>query len=211
LVRARRWLPAVAIAVICGVLYAVRISGPAFFDNEGRYAEVARQMVATGDWITPRLDDTLFLNKPPLTFWLAALSFETLGQGEAARLASIGTAMVAIVSTVRLGGLLYGELTGCLAGLLLATTFGFVLEARTLRPDMLVVATVATALLCFAHVEVGDERRRGRWLVGAYAALGVGMQAKGFVPAALAGLAIAAITWPRHGAALARLVSVPGS
>ena len=36
-------------------------------------------MVTTGDWITPRLNDTLFLNKPPLAFWLAAVSFETLG------------------------------------------------------------------------------------------------------------------------------------
>lgn len=211
LVRWARWLPAVAIAIVAGAFYAIQISEPAFFHNEGRYAEVARQMVTTGDWITPRLNDTLFLNKPPLAFWLAAVSFETLGYSEAARLASIGAAMVGIVSTVRLGALLHGELIGCLAGLLLATTFGFVLEARTLRPDMLVVATVATALLCFAHVEAGDERRRRRWLVGMYAALGAGMLAKGFVPAALAGLAIAAITWQRHGAAaLPRLISVPG-
>ena len=211
IVRRARWLPAVAIAIVAGAYYAIQISAPGFFHNEGRYAEVARQMVTTGDWITPRLNDTLFLNKPPLTFWLAALSFATLGYSEAARLASIGAAMVVIVATVRLGALLHGEPIGSLAGLLLATMFGFVLEARTLRPDMLVVATVATALLCFAHVEAGDERRRRRWLVVMYAALGAGRLAKGFVPAALAGLAIAAITWQRHGAAgLTRLVSVPG-
>jgi hypothetical protein len=79
IVRWARWLPAVAIAIVAGAFYAIQISEPAFFDNEGRYAAVARQMVTTGDWITPRLDDTLFLNKPPLAFWLAAVSFETLG------------------------------------------------------------------------------------------------------------------------------------
>ena len=79
IVRWARWLPAVAIAIVAGAFYAIQISEPAFFDNEGRYAEVARQMVTTGDWITPRLNDTLFLNKPPLAFWLAAVSFETLG------------------------------------------------------------------------------------------------------------------------------------
>src|SRR5438132_4544913 len=57
---------ALALALGAGALLAVRLDVPAFFDNEARYAEVAREMALGGDWISPHLDFTLFLNKPPL-------------------------------------------------------------------------------------------------------------------------------------------------
>ena len=70
---------ALALALGAGALLAVRLDVPAFFDNEARYAEVAREMALGGDWISPHLDFTLFLNKPPLVFWLAALVFRVAG------------------------------------------------------------------------------------------------------------------------------------
>src|SRR5216110_3264497 len=103
---------AVALALGAGALLAVRLDVPAFFDNEARYAEVAREMVLSGDWISPHLDFTLFLNKPPLVFWLAALVFRLAGPTEWARLVSVGAAMVALLATFRLGALLYGGTTG---------------------------------------------------------------------------------------------------
>src|SRR5439155_789166 len=124
---------AVALALGAGALLAVRLDVPAFFDNEARYAEVAREMVLSGDWISPHLDFTLFLNKPPLVFWLAALVFRLAGPTEWARLVSVGAAMVALLATCRLGALLYGGTTGLVAGLALATSLGFVPEARTPR------------------------------------------------------------------------------
>src|SRR5438067_2351338 len=184
---------AVALALGAGALLAVRLDVPAFFDNEARYAEVAREMVLSGDWISPHLDFTLFLNKPPLVFWLAALVFRLAGPTEWARLVSVGAAMVALPATCRLGALLYGGTTGLVAGLALATSLGFVLEARTLRPDMILTATVVVALLCWQSAERGGARR-ARWLAGLYAALGVGVLAKGLVPLVLVGLPIAAVT-----------------
>ena len=53
------WWPAAVLAVVAAGFYAVHLNLPGFFDNEGRYAEVARTMVTSGDWITPRLDGTL--------------------------------------------------------------------------------------------------------------------------------------------------------
>jgi len=184
---------AVALALGAGALLAVRLDVPAFFDNEARYAEVAREMVLSGDWISPHLDFTLFLNKPPLVFWLAALVFRLAGPTEWARLVSVGAAMVALLATCRLGALLYGGTTGLVAGLALATSLGFVLEARTLRPDMILTATVVVALLCWQSAERGGARR-ARWLAGLYATLGVGVLAKGLVPLVLVGLPIAAVT-----------------
>src|SRR5581483_10964015 len=123
----RRWPPAaaVALALTAGALLAVRCDRPPFFDNEGRFAEVAREMVESGDWITPRLDGTLFLNKPPLTYWLAGLVFRVTGPSEWARLVPVLAAVVTLFATCRLGALLYGARVGLLAGVVLATSVGF--------------------------------------------------------------------------------------
>src|SRR5438067_1745548 len=158
---------ALALALGAGALLAVRLDVPAFFDNEGRYAEVAREMILRGDWISPHLDFRLFLNKPPLTFWLAALVFRVAGPTEWARLVPIAAAAVALLATCRLGALLYGERAGLAAGIALATTLGFVLEARTLRPDMILTASVVSALWCWQAAERGGTNRP-RWLAGMY-------------------------------------------
>jgi 4-amino-4-deoxy-L-arabinose transferase-like glycosyltransferase len=191
-------LTALALAVLAGVAFAIRLDTPAFFDNEGRYAEIAREMIVRRDWITPYLDFTLFLNKPPLTSWLTALVFQWTGPSEWARLVPVAGAMVALYATCRLGELLYGARVGLVAGVMLATGLGFVLEARTLRPDMLLAASVATALLCWQRAETTPEGR-ARWLAGMYVALGVGVLAKGLVPLVIAGLPIGAVTLREHG------------
>ncbi len=191
-------LGAIALGLGAGALLAVRLDLPAFFDNEARYAEVAREMVTSGDWVSPRVDFTLFLNKPPLVFWLAALVFRIAGPTEWARLVPVGAAVVALVATCRLGALLYGGTAGLVAGVALATSLGFVLEARTLRPDMILVAAVAVALLCWQMAE-RSTTRRARWLVGLYAALGLGVLAKGLVPIVVASFPLAAVTLRDHG------------
>ena len=200
---ARTWgLPAaLALGGAAAALLSVRLDVPALFDNEGRYAEVAREMLLRGDFITPTLDFTLFLNKPPLTFWLAALVHHLTGPSEWARLVSVAWAAVALVATCRLGALLYDERTGLVGGALLAVTLGFVLEARTLRPDMTVAATVVLALLCWRHIlrHADGDRARLRWLVAFYASLGVGMLAKGLVPVVLVGIPVGIVTLLERG------------
>src|SRR5262249_59179912 len=69
---AARWGPALLMALAFGVLVSIHLGRPGFFDNEGRYAEVAREMLLRRDLVTPTLNFSLFLNKPPLLYWLAA-------------------------------------------------------------------------------------------------------------------------------------------
>ena len=195
--RDTRWL-ALALAVTASALLAIRLDLPAFFDNEGRYAEVAREMVLRRDWISPHLDFTLFLNKPPLTFWLTAVVFSLAGPTEWARLVPIAGAAVALFATCRLGALLYGETTGLVAGFALATMFGFALESRTLRPDMLISAAVVVALACWQRAEQ-PRARRTPWLVALYVALAMGVLAKGLVPVIVAGVPIGVVTLREHG------------
>jgi 4-amino-4-deoxy-L-arabinose transferase-like glycosyltransferase len=192
---------ALALGGVAAALLAVRLDVPALFDNEGRYAEVAREMLLRGDFITPTLDFTIFLNKPPLTFWLAALVHHLTGPSEWARLVSVAWAAVTLVATCRLGALLYGERVGLVAGALLAVTLGFVLEARTLRPDMAVAASVVLSLLAWRHAMRRPARDGVRlaWLVALYASLGVGMLAKGLVPLVLAAIPIGIVTLRERG------------
>ena len=189
---------ALALVLVASVLIAIRLDAPAFFDNEGRYADVAREMVASGDYLTPHLDGTLFLNKPPLLYWLAAFVFRLAGPTEWARLVSIGAAAITLFATCRLGALLYGEAAGLVAGAALATTIGFVLEARTLRPDMIVVAVVVLALFFWQRARVGSAGRTA-WLAAFYVVLSVGVLAKGLVPIVLVGIPVTSLTLAGEG------------
>src|SRR5688572_23792863 len=67
-----RWAT-VGLASLTALALSIRLDQPGWFDNEGRFAEVAREMLVQGDWVTPDLNFHPLLTKPPLTQWLAAL------------------------------------------------------------------------------------------------------------------------------------------
>ncbi len=53
-----------------------------FIPDEARYAEIPREMLVTGDWTTPRLNDLKYFEKPPFQYWLTAMSFAVFGEDE---------------------------------------------------------------------------------------------------------------------------------
>ncbi|MBI4591200.1 MAG: glycosyltransferase family 39 protein [Candidatus Rokubacteria bacterium] len=161
---------------------------PAFMDNESRYAEVAREMLLSGDWMTPRLNFTVFLNKPPLAYWLTALTFEAVGINEYGRLWVALTALGTLGVTFLLGRTLGGSRVGLLSSLVLLTSAGFFLEGRTLRPDLLLVLLVSTALLGFLKAsQARTIRDRTLWVYLSVFALALSVLAKGLVGVALVG------------------------
>src|SRR5512132_569382 len=77
--------------------------------DEGRYAEIAREMSSSGDWLTPRLNGLKYFEKPPLQYWLTAAAFDAFGVGNAtARLATVASTLAAVFfigfASWRLGG-----------------------------------------------------------------------------------------------------------
>jgi 4-amino-4-deoxy-L-arabinose transferase-like glycosyltransferase len=206
------WGAALLLALAFGSLASIHLDRPGFFDNEGRYAEVAREMLVRHDLVTPEMNQTLFLNKPPLMYWLAAGAFTLGARDEWARVASVLAAMVSVFFTCRLGARLFDDVTGLIAGAFLATMFGFVLEARTLRPDGVLVASVVAALYCWRLAEGAPDRRRAPWLALGWASLAIGFMAKGAVPVAVVAIPVVVCTVRDHGLrGLWRLQPLAGS
>src|SRR5262249_41775048 len=150
--------------------------------------EVAREMRLRRDFVTPEMNGSLFLNKPPLMYWLTASAFALGADAEWARIVSVAAAATSVFLTCLLGARLFDGGTGLLAGAFLAPMFGFVLESRALRPDSVVITSVVGALSCWQAAEDARPSRRTWWLVIGWAALAVGFMAKGGVPVAVAAI-----------------------
>ena len=183
----RRLLLLVALAA---PLYVWRLNQPGFSDTEGMFAEPAREMVASGDWVTPRLNGEPFLTKPPLMYWLSAPVFAFAGPTEYVRLWSVLAALATIAATGALGRELFGDAAGLTTATVLATTAGFFVEARMLRTDMVLVLAVTLAFYYYVRL----RRGAGTAIAAAFwATLAVGILDKGFVPLVLAGATIALV------------------
>jgi 4-amino-4-deoxy-L-arabinose transferase-like glycosyltransferase len=165
-----------------------RIARPGFSDTEGMFAEPAREMVLTGDWITPRMNGEPFLTKPPVMYWLPAALFTITGPTEYARLWPALAALATVAVTGALGCELFGETVGLTAAIVLATSLGFLVEARLLRADMPLVLVVTLALYCYVRLRGGG----GVWTAVAFwATIGIGLLDKGFLALLLPGSIIA--------------------
>lgn len=105
--------------------------------DEGRYSEVAREMIETGDWIVPHLWYLPHLDKPPMTYWLVAVSMKMFGQNEwAARLPLALAGMSGVLAVWMLGCSLGGRRVGFWSALILQTSLLYFAMARMLTTDM---------------------------------------------------------------------------
>jgi 4-amino-4-deoxy-L-arabinose transferase-like glycosyltransferase len=194
--RARRAAQITWAVLICATLYACYFShlgvigfiGP----DEPRYAWIARDMMETHDWVTPRLYGKPWFEKPPLFYWAAGLSFKWFGVTEAAaRLPSAVSALLATLAVAWLALRLYGAETARWLLLLLPTTVGMIGFSHAAATDMPFSAMLTIAMVCAAAL-LGLIRNKNtpilRWkrllalvLFGAF--LGLAVLAKG--PAAI--------------------------
>jgi 4-amino-4-deoxy-L-arabinose transferase-like glycosyltransferase len=179
-----------AVLLLVGaVFFLFRLGSPGLMDpDEGRYAEIAREMLLLKDWLIPHLNLLPYLEKPPLVYWLTALSFQVLGLSEwAARLPSALCALGGVILAYGLGRTFWGPAAGLLSALVLATCGGYVVMGRLLTLDM--------ALTFFLNLGVGLgylalSRERPRLWPWAYLALALGVLTKGPVA-----LVLAAVIW----------------
>ena len=176
------------------LLAAVR---PLALPDEGRYGEVSRWMLLSGDWLVPRLNGLPFFHKPPLLHWLQAAAMALLGPT-----AWAGRLVPALAAGLMLGGLyaaarrLTGERLARPAAWMLATSPACLLGGQYINHDMLVAAWIASAIWCFAlaflvapasaDAEHADTPHAG-WARAGFVACALGLLTKGLIGVVLPG------------------------
>jgi hypothetical protein len=193
---------------------------PLLDPDEGLYAEISREMLKSGAWLVPHFNGLPYLEKPPLYFWLTALTLWIFGSVEwAPRLWSAFPALGSVLLTWRIGRRLYGSTAGLLGALALSTTTGYALYVRKASTDFLFVFCLTLALYGFLRDAEQRTTKRTRFLLF-YLGAGLGLLTKGLIgilfPALIVGLTLC---WVRRltiaelnlarGAALFGLVALP--
>lgn len=162
-------------------------------DVDAVQAQIAHNMLQSGDWVTARLDGIAYLEKSPLIYWIMAVSFKIFGVHDwAARLplAFINIALCWV--TARFAMWAFDRRAGIYSGTILATCVGIFLFTRILIPDAALTLTIALALWSFLRLLDPFERRRTTWFFVLYISLACGLLLKGLI-AAVFPVAIAAI------------------
>lgn len=159
--------------------------------DEGRYAEMSREMLVSGDWWVPTLHGLAHLQKPPLIYWFTAAGFQLFGLTEwSARLpsalAALGTAWLTFV----IGRRLFRVEAGMAAAVVLVTSVEFFVLARMLTPDMLMTFWIVAAMAAFVRWTATPQQNRWQWLF--FSAMGFGFLTKGPVALLVPGCAAAA-------------------
>ncbi len=159
-----RPLPETLLAILFGLLVLVEpFRVPLIDPDEGRYAEIPREMLASGDYVIPHQNGVVYLEKPPLSYWLVAGSFRLFGETEEAarlpgKLATVGTMLALFLFARRRAGERAGALAATFFG---GSLLGFGL-ARIVLIDPLLTAAQTGAVLAFVSLVEADADSRLR-------------------------------------------------
>lgn len=158
--------------------------------DEGRYAEMAREMFVTGDWITTRLNGIKYFEKPPLQTWMNALTFAAFGLGEwQARLWTGLCGIIGVCMTAYAGKKVFGPRVGLYAGLVLASSLFWLASGQINSLDMGLsgMMTLTLGSLLIAQRDEASATERRNWMLACWAAMALAVLAKGLIGIVLPG------------------------
>ncbi len=170
------WLLVLAAPFYLWGLGAVGFQDP----DEGMYAEIAREMLASRDWVVPTFNGVPYIEKPPLMYWLTAGSLALLGPSEfAARLWKVLPMLASVALTGALGGRLFSRRTGIVGAGILGTTLGIFLFSRLAQMDPLLLLSITAS--AYGIVRAGDAaaERRGAGDLWWWGGVAGGVMSKG--------------------------------
>jgi len=153
-------------------------------DVDAVQAQIARNMLASGDWVIAHLDGVPYLEKSPLIYWLIATSFRIFGVHDwAARIPEALAAILLAWCTWRYGRWAFGNKAGLYAGMAISTCLGLFLFTRIQIPDVMLTACVCLAFFAFQRAISEEEEHPRRWASLLVGSLGVGLMLKGLIAA----------------------------
>ena len=212
----RRWRETVLVAALVFVwLAATAWARPLAMPDEGRYVDVAWEMLRSGDWLTPTLDGLPFFHKPPLFYWITAGSMSLFGLNEwAARAAPILSAWTGAFAMYLFARRWSVDRAARLTLLALLAQPLFYVGGQFANLDMLVAGCISVTILLFAHAALSIEHElpHQRALVAGYAAAALGVLSKGLIGAVVPVLVI--VCWlatMQRWRVLKSLMSLPGA
>lgn len=178
-----------AIVLLASLLFGLFLgSRPLTAPDEGRYSEIPRQMLLHHDYVTPRINNIKYFEKPPLFYWLQSASFSVLGMNDwTFRLANALMGVLGCVITYLAGYQLYNRRTALLATMILATSALYFGLARFITLDMTLSVMLTGCLFSFIVAEHTGNKSY-LWLMYIFAALAT--LTKGFVGVILPGAII---------------------
>ena len=165
--------------------------------DEGRYAEISREMALSGDWVTPRLNGLKYFEKPPLQYWATAAAFKLFGESEwTARLWTGLTGFLGVLLAGYTGRRLFGPDAGALAAAALGSSLLWVFLGHINALDMSLAFFLEAALcgLLLAQRDGAGQRENQGWMWFTWAALAFAVLSKGIVALVLCGGTLVAYT-----------------
>ncbi|HEJ83484.1 MAG TPA: glycosyltransferase family 39 protein, partial [Desulfobacteraceae bacterium] len=180
----------ILVTVLAAGIYFIGLDGYPLLDpDEGRYAEISREMLETGDFITPRLNYVKYFEKPPLFYWCVAGAMALFGQSEwVVRMVPALAGLLTVVLIMALGNCLFGRRVGVMAGWVYLTSVIPLILARLPIIDglfsLLLTATWGTWWCGYRALPGGAKRR---WYIAAWALMGLAVMTKGVAAIALTG------------------------
>jgi 4-amino-4-deoxy-L-arabinose transferase-like glycosyltransferase len=184
-VTSARWLYLGLAGLISLVWLGTLANRPLFNPDEGRYAEIPREMLSGGDWVIPHLNGLDYIEKPPLQYWATAVTYRFLGVSEfSARLYSALTALATVVLMGLLAARLGGAGAGWRAAAVLSGMFMFVVLGQLMTLDMSLTFWMTASLAGFLLAQRTEATERG-WMLFAWATAALGVLTKGLVAAAI--------------------------
>jgi len=153
-------------------------------DVDAVQAQIARNMLESGDWVTARLDGVAYLEKAPFIYWLMAGCYRVLGVSDVVARLPVALSSIALcLLTAWFGAWAFGKRAGMFAGLCMSTCVGLFLFTRIQIPDVMLTFTTALAMWAFLRALDEDEARPRLWAATMAVCLGLGLLLKSLIGA----------------------------
>jgi 4-amino-4-deoxy-L-arabinose transferase-like glycosyltransferase len=180
----KSWHLYLIVLLFSGAIYlGCIVSPPSLMDDvDAVQAQISRNMLTSGDWVTARLDGVAYLEKAPLVYWMIAGSYKIFGVHDWSARIPIALSAVSLAwLTAAFGVWAFGKTAGFYAGLCVATGIGLFLFTRILIPDVMLTLSTALAMWAFLRALDDEEPHPRVWAFVLAASLGTGLLLKSLI------------------------------